>query len=224
MKAITIAIDGPAGAGKSTVAKALAQRLGYIYIDTGAMYRAVTYYLQQQGVPVTDDAGVCKVMPGLSVRIKDGQVAVNSTDVTAFLRSDEVSAAVSTVAAYPCVREHLVHEQRVMAARGGVVMDGRDIGTVVLPAAELKVFLTASAEVRARRRWKQNEQAGMPMTGTLADLQAAIVLRDKKDSEREVSPLRKAADARLLDNSELTAEETVERMADWAKQVMQDVH
>ena len=110
-----------------------------------------------------------------------------------------------------------------MAARGGVVMDGRDIGTVVLPAAELKVFLTASAEVRARRRWKQNEQAGMPMTGTLADLQAAIVLRDKKDSEREVSPLRKAADARLLDNSELTAEETVERMADWAKQVMQDV-
>lgn len=224
MKAITIAIDGPAGAGKSTVAKALAQRLGYVYIDTGAMYRAVTYHLQREGVSVADESAVCAVMQTLAVRIRDAQVSVNGTDVTEYLRSEAVSAAVSTVAAYPCVRRRLVHEQRAMASRGGVVMDGRDIGTVVLPDAELKVFLTATATVRAHRRWEQNQRAGRPVTDTLAEMEAAIVLRDQKDSERAVSPLRQAEDARRLDNSDLTAEETVDRMAEWAMQVMRDVH
>ncbi len=224
MKAITIAIDGPAGAGKSTVAAALAERLGYVYIDTGAMYRAVTYELQRTGVILTDAQAVCRAVDGLTVRISGARVSVNGGDVTAFLRTKEVSAVVSTVAAYPCVRRLLVQEQRAMAQTGGVVMDGRDIGTVVLPDAQLKVFLTASAEVRARRRWAQNRKAQALTRAGLEELKEAILRRDRQDSEREVSPLRQAGDARLLDNSEMTAAETVGVLADWAEQVMNHVH
>lgn len=220
MKPIAIAIDGPAGAGKSTVARALAKRLGYVYIDTGAMYRAVTYYLQQKNVPIGDEDKVGQSIQNLQIRINGENVTVNGVDVTAWLRTEKVSAVVSTVAAYPVVRKLLVKEQRTMAQAGGVVMDGRDIGTIVLPHADLKVFLTASVQVRAQRRWLQNRHMGIESQMTQVELERAIRQRDQKDSERAVSPLRQASDARLLDNSDLTTEETVVKIANWAKQVM----
>ena len=213
MKNLVVAIDGPAGAGKSTVAQLAAKQLGYTYIDTGAMYRAVAWKTLQQGQEVTDEL-ILEVVKDIDVNLQyaDGKtkVTVDGTDVSAAIRTPEVSGIVSQVAALGPVRVKMVDLQRKMAERGGVLMDGRDIATNVLPNADVKIFLTASIEERAQRRWKELQQKGYDMT--LEKLQQDIAARDKADSEREISPLVQAEDATLLDTTGLSIDEVVERI------------
>lgn len=227
MRKIAIAIDGPAGAGKSTVARLLAQRLGYVYIDTGAMYRAVTLAALRAGADVTDEDAVCSLIADIELNLQavDGNLVVllNGKDVTADIRLQEVSDTVSIVAAYSCVRKKLVEQQRKMASSGGVIMDGRDIGTVVLPTAELKIFLTASVEVRAERRVKQLLEANPTVPIDRNQIEESIRKRDELDSTREISPLKKAVDAELLDNSDLTLEETIAVIIEKTKRVIDNV-
>lgn len=222
-KRIAIAIDGPAGAGKSTMAKLLAERLGYVYVDTGAMYRAVTLYMLEQGISPAAEAAVCAALPAIRLDLthtsQGDRIAVNDTDVTAAIRTPEVSAAVSQVSSYACVRAFLVKRQREWGAAGGIVMDGRDIGTVVLPEAELKIFLTASVRVRALRRLAQWQQEYPDRPQELAAVEEGIRARDRADSEREISPLRQAEDAVLVNTDELTPEETLARLLALAKKV-----
>lgn len=212
MKKLTIAIDGPAGAGKSSVAKVLAARLHYLYIDTGAMYRAFTWAVQQQQVALDDDQAVNKLLAAIDIRLQPladiCRVFVNGTEVTDAIRTQQVSSQVSAVAALPQVREKLVVLQRQMAKDGGVILDGRDIGTVVLPDADLKIFLTASVASRARRRYLEMQQKGSQET--YAEIAKSIQQRDDMDSHRAVSPLKKADDAVVVDNSELDLQQTAE--------------
>jgi CMP/dCMP kinase len=213
-KRINIAIDGPAAAGKSTVAKMIAKRLSYIYIDTGAMYRALTYRALQQGIELGDEQALISLLKNTYIELRpshEGQlVLVNGEDVTNVIRNKEVTNAVSLVAKHPLVREEMVARQRALAKNGGVVMDGRDIGTHVLPNAEVKVFLKASVEERARRRHKENIARGFP--SDLETLKKEIARRDQLDSEREVAPLKKAEDAIEIDTTSLSIEEVVERI------------
>ncbi len=213
MKKLVVAIDGPAGAGKSTVAKLAAKELGYTYIDTGAMYRAVAWKTLQRKADVTD-ALILGVVKDIDVRLayKDGvtQVFVDGQDITGEIRTPEVSHIVSQVAALGPVREKMVDLQRRMATEGGVLMDGRDIATHVLPDADVKIFLTASIEERAQRRWKEMKEKGYDMS--LEELQKDIAARDKADSEREISPLVQADDATLLDTTGLSIDEVVARI------------
>ena len=213
MKKLVVAIDGPAGAGKSTVAKLAAKELGYTYIDTGAMYRAVAWKTLQAKKEVTD-ALILDVTRDIDVRLAyaDGvtQVFVDGQDITGEIRTPEVSRIVSQVAALGPVREKMVDLQRRMATEGGVLMDGRDIATHVLPDADVKIFLTASIEERAQRRWKEMKEKGYDMS--LAELQEDIAARDKADSEREISPLVQADDATLLDTTGLSIDEVVARI------------
>ena len=208
-----IAIDGPAGAGKSTVAKIVAEKLGYTYIDTGAMYRAVAWKTLQQSSEATDEAILCAV-EGIDVRLactdSGTRVTVDGTDVTGEIRTPEVTHIVSRVAALGPVREKMVELQRAMAANGAVVMDGRDIGTNVLPNADVKIFLTASVEERARRRYDEMKEKGYAVD--FDDLKKEIASRDKQDSEREISPLRQAEDAILLDSTALSIDAVVARV------------
>jgi len=210
MKNLVVAIDGPAGAGKSTVAQLAAKKLGYTYIDTGAMYRAVAWKTLQQHKDVTD-ALILEVVKDIDVDLqyKDGKttVAVDGTDVTGQIRTPEVSAIVSQVAALGPVREKMVDLQRKMGERGSVLMDGRDIATNVLPNADVKIFLTASIEERARRRWKELQEKGYEID--MEKMKADIAARDKADSEREISPLVQAKDATLLDTTGLSIDEVV---------------
>lgn len=213
-----VAIDGPAGAGKSTVTRALARRLGLVYLDTGAMYRALTWWVRQQGVDPADAAAVAPLLQDLDLRLLGGeggaqQVLINGHDVTAAIRSPEVTALVSTVAAHGCVREALTAQQRAMGARGGLVAEGRDIGTAVFPDAECKVFLTATVAERARRRAQDLQQQGFPVP-PLADLEASIAERDRLDSSREVAPLRQAEDAAELVTDGLSIEEVIAALED----------
>lgn len=213
MKKLVVAIDGPAGAGKSTVAQLAAKKLGYTYIDTGAMYRAVAWKTLQQGKEVTDGL-ILDVVKDIDVNLQyeDGKtkVTVDGTDVSAAIRTPEVSGIVSKVAALGPVREKMVDLQRKMAERGSVLMDGRDIATNVLPNADVKIFLTASIEERAMRRWKEMKEKGYDIT--LEKLQQDIAARDKADSEREISPLVQAEDATLLDTTGLSIDEVVSRI------------
>ncbi len=213
MKKLVVAIDGPAGAGKSTVAKLAAKELGYTYIDTGAMYRAVAWKTLQQKADVTD-ALILDVVRDIDVRFAYAngvtQVFVDGQDITGEIRTPEVSHIVSQVAALGPVREKMVDLQRKMATDGGVLMDGRDIATHVLPDADVKIFLTASIEERAQRRWKEMKEKGYDMS--LEDLQRDIAARDKADSEREISPLVQAEDATLLDTTGLSIDEVVARI------------
>lgn len=212
MKPMTVAIDGPAGAGKSSVAKVLASRLHYTYIDTGAMYRAITWALLQDHVDITDTEAVRKCLAAVTIRLVPEpdicRVYVNETEVTEAIRKADIASHVSAVAALAVVREKLVQLQRDLAKGGNVVLDGRDIGTVVLPDADVKIFLTASVASRAKRRYNELSEQGS--TASLADIAASIEARDYTDSHRAISPLRQADDAVLLDNSELTLEGTAE--------------
>lgn len=214
MKRLSIAIDGPAGAGKSSVAKILARRMGYTYLDTGAMYRAVTYEALRRGL--TDDAAIAAMAEALDMTVAPGEehmrVFLGGGEVTAHLRTPEVSAAVSRVSAIPEVRTVMVALQRKFSAEGGTVLDGRDIGTVVLPHADVKIFLTASPHTRAVRRYK--EMGGGAAGFTVEAIEEEIRTRDHLDSTRAVSPLVPAADAVRLDNSDLTLEETAEAIMD----------
>ena len=208
MKELVIAIDGPAGAGKSTIAKLVAAELGYIYIDTGAMYRAVAWKTLQTATSASDTEKIAVLTENLQIKLTNdnGQVGVlvDGVDVGEAIRTPEISRLVPVVAAIPGVRSVLLQRQREMAVKGGVVMDGRDIGTAVLPDAEVKVFLTASIEERARRRWLELKNKGFEVS--LVELQAEIAARDKQDYERETAPLCQAADAELLDTTGLTIE------------------
>lgn len=213
-KKISIAIDGPAAAGKSTVAKKVAENLSYIYIDTGAMYRALTYNAIQHNYDVHDEQKLSNLLAETTIELmpsEKGQIVfLNGVDVTNEIRSNSVTNNVSYVAAHRLVREEMVLRQKGMAKDGGVVMDGRDIGTHVLPQAEVKVFLLASVEERARRRHEENTKKGME--SNLEQLMTEIEQRDKIDSEREVSPLVKAQDAIEIDTTSLTITDVVDRI------------
>ncbi|CAM3058045.1 (d)CMP kinase [Lactiplantibacillus plajomi] len=218
-QALQVAIDGPASAGKSTVAKLVAKRFGYIYVDTGAMYRAVTFWAMQRGVDLSDEAAVTAAMQSLKIGFKPGDpdqlVFANDQDITMAIRQPDVTNNVSTIAALPQVRTILTDQQREMAAAGGIVMDGRDIGTTVLPHAQVKIFLVASAAERAKRRYAENIKKGIETP--LAQLQAEIELRDHKDSTRKVSPLTKAQDAIEVDTTPMSIEEVVTTIAEIIK-------
>lgn len=208
-----MAIDGPAGAGKSTIAKLAAEKLGYAYIDTGAMYRSVAWKFLQTGKAFDEDfiSGLSKTMLiDFKPEAKINRVFVDGTEVTDTIRTPEVTAIVSRVAAIGAVREAMVDQQRRMGEAGGVLMDGRDIGTVVFPNAQLKIFLTASVEERARRRYAEMVAKGQQVD--LQQLQADIAERDKQDSERAISPLRQAEDALLLDTSDMGISEVTDKI------------
>lgn len=211
---ISVAVDGPAGAGKSTVARRAAEALGFVYVDTGAIYRTLAYAVITAGAAPDDGAAVAALLPGLSLRMQweNGvqHMFLAEQDVTEEIRRPEISAAASLVSAIPAVRQYLLDTQRNIARTHHVIMDGRDIGTIVLPDAQVKIFLTASAEIRARRRWQELQAAGRPDEYT--QVLAEIVERDRRDSEREIAPLRAAQDAVVLDTSDLNLEESIQAM------------
>ena len=209
-----VAIDGPAGAGKSTIAKAVAGELGLIYVDTGAMYRAMTLYMLRDGVDPQDTDRVaekCK-QADITLRYENGVqvVLLNGENVNAFLRTEEVGNATSVISAIGCVRENMVKLQQRLAAENDCIMDGRDIGTCVLPGAQLKIYLTADSAVRAKRRYDELTVKGQACD--LDKIQADIEERDYRDMHREVSPLTQAPDAVLLDTSEMGVEEVIDKV------------
>ena len=211
---VSIAIDGPAGAGKSTVAKLVAGKTGYIYVDTGAMYRAMALFLIRRGIPADDQEAISRVSQeaDISIEYRDGEqvVLLNGENVNAFLRTEEVGKMASASSVNGDLRAKLVSLQQELGTRKSVVMDGRDIGTVVLPHAAVKIFLTASVEERAKRRFKELEAKGeKPDFATIAK---DIEERDYRDSHRAISPLKQADDAVLIDSSNLSAEEVADRI------------
>jgi len=209
-----IAIDGPAGAGKSTIAKVLAKELSLIYVDTGALYRTVGYYTTRLGIALEDIEGITAALDDLTVELKyvDGvqRVFANGEDVSDLIRTPAISMAASAVSAIPAVRNYLLNTQRSIAAANSVVMDGRDIGTVILPDAKVKIFLTASPESRAKRRYDELQAKGDP--ATYEEVLADMIKRDYDDSHRATAPLKQADDAVLVDTSEDTLEQSVARI------------
>lgn len=213
-RGLVIAIDGPSGAGKSTIARLLARRLGYLQIDTGAMYRATAVLIGRAGLDLADGDAVARFCADLNVRLENGdgvqRVFANDQDVTDQIRTHEVSLLTSRVSALKPVRDALLLAQREMGRRGGVVLEGRDIGTVVFPDADLKFFLSASPEVRGQRRYDELIAKGEKTT--LQETIAAVVQRDEQDSRRDIAPLRQADDAIAVDSSHLGIDEVVARM------------
>lgn len=213
-KKIAIAIDGPAGAGKSSISKVVANELGYLYIDTGAMYRGVTWAVLDSHVDVKNQKDVESLLPSLDLTLEPTanacKVFVKGQDVTDLIRQQQINENVSTIASYKGVREYLVERQQAMAAVGGVILDGRDIGSVVLPKAELKIYLTASADARAKRRWL--EVQGTYNEQSLEDIKNNVESRDEMDKNRDESPLVCVEDAIVVDSSNMTFDETVEHI------------
>ena len=211
---IAVAVDGPAGAGKSSISKIVAKKLGYLYIDTGAMYRSVTWAVLHNHIDVNNQKAVEALLPELDLTMEASddscKVFIAGQDVTDFIRTPQVNNAVSIVASYKGVRQYLVERQRLMAEAGGVILDGRDIGSVVLPNVELKIYLTASVEARAMRRYL--EVKGTVNEQTLEDIKDSVMQRDDMDKNRKESPLIQVEDAVLVDSSEMTFDETVEHI------------
>ena len=211
---ISVAIDGPAGAGKSTRARRLAGELGYIYVDTGAMYRTIGLYALRAGKDPKDNEAVNALLPSIRLRLAsvegEQHIYLGDEDVSAAIRTEEAGMAASAVGANPTVRAYLLDTQRNMAKTQNVLMDGRDIGTVVLPDATVKIFLTASPEARATRRWKEYQAKGMP--NTYEEVLADVKQRDYQDTHRAAAPLKQAEDAVLLDTSELNFEQSLAAM------------
>ncbi len=210
--AYNIAIDGPAGAGKSTIAKALAKKLGFVYVDTGAMYRAMGLYFDRQGISMDDEEGISRACGdiSISIRYQDGtqRVILNGEDVSDLIRTEEVGHLASACSVYAAVRQKLLSLQRDLAASTDVIMDGRDIGTCVLPDAQTKIYLTASVEVRARRRYKELLEKGKE--SSLAEIEEEIRARDYRDMNREIAPLKQAEDAVYLDSSDMTIDQVID--------------
>ena len=209
-----IAIDGPAGAGKSTIAKMAAKKLDFIYVDTGAMYRAMALYFLRREIDAKDEKKIAEACEHINVTIAyqegEQQVLLNGENVNAFIRTEEVSMMTSNTSKYPAVREKLLYLQRELAAANNVIMDGRDIGTCVLPDAELKIYLTASASERAKRRYLEQKERGVE--SDLAQIERDIIARDEQDMNREIAPLKQAEDAIYLDTSDMTLEDVVTKI------------
>lgn len=209
---MNIAIDGPTGAGKSTIAKRLAKKLGFIYVDTGAMYRAMAYYFLQHDIDAKDESAIAAACPDVDVTITyengEQQVLLNGENVNGVIRNEEVGNMASSTSVYPVVREKLVELQRQLAKSADVIMDGRDIGTCVLPDAQVKIYLTASSATRAKRRFDELTEKGVSCD--LAEIEKDIIDRDYRDMHRETSPLCQAEDAVLVDSSEMNIDEVVD--------------
>ena len=209
---MNIAIDGPAGAGKSTIAKRLAKKLGFIYVDTGAMYRAMAYYFLQHNIDAKDENAIAAACPDVDVTITyengEQQVLLNGENVNGVIRNEEVGNMASSTSVYPVVRKKLVELQRQLAKSADVIMDGRDIGTCVLPDAQVKIYLTASSATRAKRRYDELTEKGVSCD--LAEIEKDIIDRDYRDMHRETSPLRQGEDAVLVDSSEMNIDEVVD--------------
>ena len=219
MKKITIAIDGPAASGKSTVAKEVAKALNYIYIDSGAMYRALTLKALRLNIDVKDEMSLVEMTKVSKITLDGTHIYLDDEDVSEAIRSIDVTNNVSAVSSYEGVREEMVNLQKEYGKKGGIVMDGRDIGTTVFPNAELKIFQIASVEERANRRYKENMEKGIACD--LNTLKEEIKVRDYKDSTRKVSPLRKASDAIELDTSNLEPSEVVAKIVELAKRIIE---
>lgn len=217
-KAFNIAIDGPAGAGKSTIAKMVAKKLGFIYVDTGAMYRAIALCLLRQGIAPEDEQAVSEAAQkaDITIRYQDGvqQVLLNGEDVSGLIRTEEAGNMASAASVYPAVRSHLLDLQRNLAAEHDVIMDGRDIGTCILPDADVKMFLTASSRVRAMRRYKELVEKGVMCN--LQEIEQDIIERDERDMNRPVAPLKAAEDAVYVDSSEMDIAQVVQAIIDAA--------
>ncbi|WP_097005200.1 (d)CMP kinase [Lacrimispora amygdalina] len=209
-----IAIDGPAGAGKSTIARAAAKKLNFVYVDTGAMYRAMALHFFRNGISASDEAAISLAAGTANVTLsyENGvqQVILNGENVSGLIRSEEVGTMASAVSVHLSVREKLVELQKELASRENVIMDGRDIGTCVLPDADLKIYLTASSQVRAKRRYSELKEKGQDCS--LEEIEQDIIRRDYQDMNREHSPLKQAEDAVLVDSSDMTAEEVIDRI------------
>ena len=216
-----IAIDGPAGAGKSTIAKMAAKKLDFIYVDTGAMYRAMALYFLRREIDAKDEKKIAEACEHINVTIAyqegEQQVLLNGENVNAFIRTEEVSMMTSNTSKYPAVREKLLYLQRELAAANNVIMDGRDIGTCVLPDAELKIYLTASASERAKRRYLEQKERGVE--SDLAQIERDIIARDEQDMNREIAPLKQADDDIYLDTSDMTIEEVVTKIVSLVQKV-----
>lgn len=219
-KTYNIAVDGPAGAGKSTIAKKVAKELNFIYVDTGAMYRSMALYFLRKNISADDEVSVAAACAEIAITIsyEDGvqQVYLNGENVSGLIRTEEVGNMASAVSAYRPVREKLLELQQDMAARENVIMDGRDIGTCVLPHADTKIYLTASSRVRAERRHKELIEKGIRCN--LEEIEQDIIERDRRDMSREIAPLKQAEDAVLVDASEMTIEEVAARIVEIAKE------
>lgn len=219
-KRLNIAIDGPAGAGKSTIAKMVSKKLNCIYVDTGAMYRAVALFFIENGIASDDEKRIAKEIENIHVDIQfeagNQKVLLNGKDVTEEIRAERVGNWASEISKYTLVREYLVKMQREVATKQDVVMDGRDIGTVVLPQANVKIYLTASSKVRAMRRYNELTQKGVFCD--IHDIEQGIMERDAQDMNREISPLRQAKDAILIDSSNMTIDEVVEKIVSLARE------
>jgi cytidylate kinase len=220
MEAFIIAIDGPSGAGKGTIARAVARRLGFRHVDTGAMYRALAWKALHEGLDLTDQSALSALAERVEFDVSDGRVTVDGHDVASAIRTPQMDAAASIVARQAAVRRVLVDRQRALGARGGTVMEGRDIGTVVFPSATVKIYLDASPEERARRR--ATDPAHASGTGATAIQEVAIALaeRDRLDSTRATAPLKMADDAVMIDTTELSIEEAIDRVMEVVKRTI----